>query len=153
MFFKRRENELLEAHSKIGFPKIPRREQCRMILRNDFSPISKLTPIGKCDRDLLNYYFNISYRDLAEYILDIGYLDKCFLKEEVRADGVWILRNETGSFEILDQERGNSNRTLCATLFDVAIYYSRINLNYIPKYFENDFGIDVRPNLYSYEAG
>jgi len=101
-----------QAHEKIGYPKIDRETQMKMIINGDTSPITKLTPdINYIYRptNLLDKYITITKSDFKEYLqLNFNVLEKYKLENapNPKHDGIWISGDK-----IIDQERGMIQRT------------------------------------------
>ena len=110
--YRKTQRIINQAHEKIGYPKIDRETQMKMVINEDTSPITNLIPgINYIYRptNLLDKYITISKSDFKEYLqLNFHVLDKYNLKNapNPKQDGVWISGDK-----IIDQERGMIHRT------------------------------------------
>lgn len=104
-------NEVCDAHKKIGYPALKKDVQFRIMETGDLFPIAQLIPEFRdkgTPYKLLRHYIKISKIDFKEYLLKSDFLDKHKIDNapNPKHDGIWIRGNE-----IIDQERGYVHRT------------------------------------------
>jgi hypothetical protein len=112
-----RENkEVCDAHKKLGYPKLEKNIQYKILETGDLSPIGELIPELSSKRtpmSLLKHYIKVSREDFAEYLDSSGFIEKHTISDDPDTwlqDGVWI--KDYGDHKIIvSQERGNTFKT------------------------------------------
>ncbi|NOU61988.1 hypothetical protein [Marinifilum caeruleilacunae] len=104
-------NEVLNAHKKLGYPKLEKSVQFKIMETGDISPIAQLIPElseKSTPLILLRHYITISKNEFKEYLLKSDFVNKHKVENapNPKHDGMWIRENE-----IIDQERGYVHRT------------------------------------------
>lgn len=104
-----KESEVFLAHRNLGFPKIDKENQLKILITRDNSPIISLLPKLKnkgFPLGLLNEYITVSKLDLKDHFRKINFIQSQLDKYHSTSDGFW-LRKKQNEFEFFERERGN----------------------------------------------
>lgn len=133
-FFKNKDQEIVEAHRKIGFPKFSMEEQVQFVFERDYSLISQLTEFKKVPVILLDFYVFLTPDYLSNFLLKSDYIKSLCTDESNKTDGFWILSNGH-QFSLIEQERGvRYFEKKFNDLESISMFLSNKLLARIPKY-------------------
>jgi hypothetical protein len=106
--------EVNRAHEQIGYPKLEKEIQFRIMETGDLTPIAELIPELKSKGipiKLLKHYIKVSKEEFKQYLTESNFIHNHRIESASNPlqDGIW-LSAKGGKLRIIDQERGHIDR-------------------------------------------
>lgn len=104
-------NDICDAHKKLGYPELEKDVQFKIMETGDLTPIAQIIPELSekgTPYTLLKHYIKISKKDFNDYLFNSDFLERQKIENAPNPnyDGFWIKGNE-----IIEQERGHIYNT------------------------------------------